>query len=287
MNAGLKKDLSGTKVGYLDILNYEGRDSNGYSLWKCKCICGNIKIYSYSYLKLKRKNANHKLNCGCFGLGKFQDLTGTRFNKLLVISFEYTKKGFRYYLCLCDCGNKKIIKGCYLISNETKSCGCLKNFKADLNPNFKHGLNKHPLYKCWLRIKARCYNEKCLDYSDYGGRGIVLEDKWLDFVNFYNDLFFLYEESLPKINGRVTIDRIDNNKNYETGNIRFVNDFFQSRNKRSNMMLEYKGSSKILKDWCLVFDFNYRSLAKNITSQGKHKEQERFHNYISKRFYNE
>lgn len=96
----------------------------------------------------------------------------------------------------------------------------------------KNRQSRHPLYKIWDGMKQRCYNSNNLDYSRYGGRGIIVCDRWKNsFKNFFSDL-------LPQYKPGLTLDRINNNGNYEPGNVRWVTRLVQANNTRSKM--EYK-----------------------------------------------
>lgn len=181
---------------------------------------------------------------------KFIDLTGQKFNKLLVIGLEkYIKKGKSTWLCKCDCGNKIITQGGNLKNNNTKSCGCLKKengYKIGKS-NIKHGLYRIPTYNSWISINQRCSNFNANNYKDYGGRGIAVCSRWTNkrdgFINFLEDM------------GRCppggSIDRINNNGNYCPENCKWSTTKEQSRNRRSSVILEHNNKKQCLQDWSI------------------------------------
>ena len=126
------------------------------------------------------------------------------------------------------CGNKFTSYINSVKIGATRSCGCL-HYNAVVTANTKHGKSKHPVYFIWRAIISRCQNRKNHQYSNYGGRGISVYKKWLTDV----DDFINYVESLPNYGkNRMTLDRIDNNRNYEPGNLRWATAHQQSINTR-------------------------------------------------------
>ena len=116
-----------------------------------------------------------------------------------------------------------------------------------------HGLRNTRLYNIWKCMKERCYYKKHEYYEYYGGRGIIICEEWKEnFVAFYNwAINNGYKSSL-------TIDRINNDGNYEPSNCRWVDKIEQSNNKRSNVMIEYQGKVQSLADWCRELNLEYR-----------------------------
>ena len=159
-------------------------------------------------------------------MGKIKDLKGQRFGKLIVLEFKEIKNYRAIWLCKCDCGNFIAVSSNSLLSNKTKSCGCIHSQQL-INRNKKHGLSEAKLYKVWQGMKTRCYNPNFMYYCNYGGREITICDEWLnDFKKFYDWATSNgYKEGL-------TIDRINNDGNYEPSNCRWVTRAEQNRNKR-------------------------------------------------------
>ena len=164
---------------------------------------------------------------GGFTLGQIHDVTGRKFGRLTAHWPTGRKPSGVAWLCSCDCGTLVVVA---LPNLKTgKSCGC---YKKDLH--FKHGgagwrpdgIKGTSEYKRWSQIKQRCLNPKCKGWKDYGGRGIKICDRWKNsFANFLSDVGLRPEPHL-------TLDRINNDGNYEPGNMRWATRAEQSRNRR-------------------------------------------------------
>jgi len=193
-------------------------------------------------------------------MGKFIDLTGVRFTRLLVLKRDFkgqTNKNVKW-LCICDCGEKKSCQAIHLRRESIKSCGCLQREQNDAN-RYTHGLSKTPEYNIWTNIKSRCGNPKNNSYKDYGGRGIYLCQRWLNFEHFYNDM-----GSRPsKIH---SIDRIDNNLGYSPDNCKWSTPIEQANNKTSSKIIKYKRISQSLADWSRDTGLNYDMLKYRINA---------------------
>ena len=181
---------------------------------------------------------------------------GDRYNMLTVIdvSSETDRRGKNKWVCLCDCGNKKVISTESLLYSHTKSCGCIqKEWTRGLAEKVlkTHGLSKTRLHHEWRHIKNRCNNPKAKKYPIYGGRGIKLCAEWdNDFQSFYDwSMANGYKDNL-------TIDRIDVDKGYEPSNCRWIPLEKQSDNKRNTIRLTYNGRTQTLTEWCNELNLN-------------------------------
>ncbi len=170
-------------------------------------------------------------------MGKLIDLTGKKFGKLTVIKRAPNKNKEVYWDCYCDCGNNTIKKGKSLKNGDTKSCGCLKG-----NHKITHGMTGTVYHKLWKNIKNRCFNKNSPDYYLYGERGISLYDDWINnFKNFYDYLI----ENLGERPDDYSLDRMDCDKNYEPGNLRWADNNTQARNQRNNQIQNINEANEI------------------------------------------
>ena len=168
------------------------------------------------------------------------DLVGQRFGRLLVKSREPgLKNKSSLWRCLCDCGSETVVTANNLKNVKTRSCGCLQKKQTSMRST-THGECRSRLYRVRYGMLSRCYNKNTLNFSDYGGRGIVVCDEWRDSYESFRDwaLSNGYEDDL-------TLDRINNQGNYEPSNCRWVTQAEQNRNKRTSV--KYKG--KCVSEW--------------------------------------
>lgn len=193
---------------------------------------------------------------------------GQKFNRLTVIKLDHietktigTKRPFicnkEYYLCKCDCGNECIKEKILLQNGYSKSCGCLhKETIINIGKNnTTHGKTKTRIYSIFRQIKQRCYDQNNGNYYKYGGRGITMCQEWKnDFMSFYNwAINNGYKEGL-------TIDRINNNGNYEPSNCRWTTAKIQARNKRNNHLITYNNETHCISEWAEKMNKGYHNL---------------------------
>ena len=169
------------------------------------------------------------------------NLSGQRFGRWLVVK-EFPRIGqCRQWLCKCDCGTESRIYHTNLTCGKSKSCGCLSRDLASTR-NRTHGMRHTRIYNVWYSMIRRCEDETDSHYDDYGGRGIKVCERWHDFSAFWEDIKDIYKPDL-------TIDRKDNNGNYEPGNIRFADRKTQSNNRRSNLNVTINGVTMNIMQW--------------------------------------
>ena len=175
---------------------------------------------------------------------RIQDLTGRTYGRLTVITRAHnTKGGLPQWLCKCECGEETIVRGDYLRSGITKSCGCYRKERVRENRT-THGQYRTKLYRVWARMKTRCLLETADNYESYGGRGITICDEWReDFQNFFDwAMSHGYKEGL-------TIDRIDNDGNYEPANCRWATHKQQGNNTRKTIHLTIGEETHTISEW--------------------------------------
>jgi len=185
---------------------------------------------------------------------KIQDLTGKKFGRLYVL--EYVGKDKYYikkWLCQCDCGHRKVISAGDLKSGRTQSCGCLQSESSKERFTTHGESNKSKEYYAWSHMKDRCSNPKCDCYRNYGSRGIKVCKRW-------NDSYADFLADMGRCPEGFSIDRRDNNGDYEPGNCRWVTRKEQNRNTRRNRLFTYKGKTKCLIEWAETFGVKYMTL---------------------------
>lgn len=158
---------------------------------------------------------------------KMHDLSGRRFGRLTAIAFQSVASTGRkriFWQCQCDCGGTASVITSSLLVGYTKSCGCLQR-EAATEKGIKHGESHTRRYKTWAGIIQRCTNPRNQAFRNYGGRGITVCEKWRTYEGFAEDV-------PPAPEGDFSLDRIDNDKGYEPGNVRWATPKMQRSNQR-------------------------------------------------------
>ena len=183
---------------------------------------------------------------------KIIDLTNRKFGRLTVISEAgKSKDGEIMWLCGCECGKQKTIRGSSLRNGKTKSCGC---YRREISAT--HRMTKTDTYKTWLDMNARCHNKNNKSYNGYGGRGITVCERWNKFENFYTDM-----REKPK---GMSIERKNNNGNYEPFNCEWATRKEQARNTRDTKWISYRGETKCLIAWAEEIGISSTALGKRL-----------------------
>ena len=193
-------------------------------------------------------------------MGIVRDLTGQRFGRLSVISFEGLNcRGGAQWRCICDCGTTKTIQSGSLTSKRILSCGCHKSelvSKRSAERNFRHGRTGTKTYIVWKSMKSRCYRPRCEQYPNYGGRGIKVCDRWLNsFENFLTDM--------GEVPDGMTLERNNVDGDYTPENCRWASVREQQNNRRNNIFYTYLGKTQTVAEWARetginVATFRYR-----------------------------
>lgn len=250
------KDETGNVYGKLTVLSYAGTDlkSQKGAYWNCRCECGGDTVVCGRSLRSESISS-----CGCSK--NRTDEVGNPYGKLTVLEFAgKTPSGDSLWLCRCECGNTTTVARGHLRKKRggTKSCGCHRARAG--------GMCESPEYTSWQEMKRRCYNSSYRDYHLYGGRGITICKRWLDaFTNFLEDMG-------EKPSSEHSIERIDNDGDYEPGNCKWATAMEQGQNTRKTLLLTCNGETMGLRAWARKLGIAHRTIAWRL-EQGWSMEQ--------------
>ena len=186
------------------------------------------------------------------------NLIGRKFSRLEVLYDAGTSySGHSLWICKCECGNRCTVTATNLKTGHTRSCGCLvvENNKS----RSTHGMRGRRIYSIWHSMIQRCTNKKNIDYKNYGGRGIKVCESWRVFSNFFEDMG---NAPIGK-----TIDRINNNGNYEKENCRWATLGQQANNKQNNHYVTYNGETHTLAEWSRINNLSIHTIESRITAK--------------------
>lgn len=194
-------------------------------------------------------------------LGRWVDITGRRYGRLVVLSYSHAIGYTHYYLCQCDCGKQTTVAKNALTTGKQVSCGC---YRSEVIKN----INKLPdnylqLGKIFRGMKARCYNPRSVRYKRYGGRGIKICEEWLQDINTFR--------SWAVENGYkpgLSIDRINNDGDYSPDNCRWVQPKDQLSNCSINVFVEFNGKCQTLAQWSRELNIPTSTLHNRIRVHG-------------------
>ena len=200
---------------------------------------------------------NYNLNTTA---NNFIDLTRQTFGRWTVL-YRTTNgaNGQTRWYCRCSCGNVGIVAMGNLRNGMSRSCGCLAK---EITSRIKkiHGMRHSPEWRIWSHMLERCRNPNCEKYYCYGGRGIKVCSRWLEFVNFYADIG-------PRPSTKHTLERIDNNGDYCPDNCRWATWDEQRRNKRTNHLLTYNGETQPVVEWAKHAVVKYKTFKQRIADK--------------------
>lgn len=179
-----------------------------------------------------------------FIMSRLIDLKGKVFSRLTVLEYSHiNNNGGAMWNCICKCGNLTTSAASSLKDGRIKSCGCLRKEALDTSIHGHATKGVSSEYGTWRNMKDRCYNKKNNRYQRYGGRGIKVCDRWINsFENFFLDM-----GKKPSLNH--SIDRINNNGNYELLNCRWATSKEQCSNRKNSVVISYKGKTMVMADW--------------------------------------
>jgi hypothetical protein len=199
-----------------------------------------------------------------------EEILGTRFGRLVVVGFQKKKPPNRgwSWVCRCDCGNTHIASPNDIRNGKIKSCGCYhreaskkraQKFENDVYSNKR-------LYSIYNGIKKRCYSCNEPRYRDYGARGIIMCDIWIDKECGFDN--FVTWSNANGYDDTKSIDRIDVNGNYEPSNCRWISMKEQNLNKRCTKWVDYNGEHIQLKILCDRYKLKYDAIHNRIYNLG-------------------
>lgn len=185
-----------------------------------------------------------------------RDLSGLRFGKLSILRLDQVKPLLgSYFICECDCGVVKSIRGSSLSQGKSNSCGCesakqllKRTTHGSSGSNQINGSKRTPEYTSWAKMKGRCLNMDNDNYHHYGGRGIIVCERWMVFENFLQDM-----GNRPK---GTSLERLNVNGNYEKSNCTWASRWEQSNNRRDTVRITINGITKSRGQWCLETGIN-------------------------------
>lgn len=187
---------------------------------------------------------------------KRRDLTGRTFGKLTVVSRSYDSSNrITSYQCRCSCGSVIVVRHGNLQNGHTKSCGCILKDKSTticLPTN-----RNHELHCVWRAMLRRCSNPNTKGYKNYGGRGIHVSDEWHTFENFLSDMG-------ERPTRKHTIERKNNDGNYERGNCVWATRKDQANNSRRNHTLTVGKQTRTISQWSDVVGIAPRAILHRI-----------------------
>lgn len=190
----------------------------------------------------------------------FIDMTGQRIGRLTVVQRapQNDAKGTAMWICVCDCGETRTLRGAVLRSGKTVSCGCYNRDRQT-----SHGGSKTRLYQIWINMRRRCTDQREKDYPRYGGRGITICPEWSASFETFRDWALAngYRNDL-------TLERRNNDGPYSPENCKWATLQEQANNRRDNVTVTVNGKTHTLAEWERILGIRYGAL-RDLKSDGK------------------
>lgn len=171
----------------------------------------------------------------------YKDIAGQKFGRLTALAIAGIKWGGANWLCQCDCGKQTTVTLGYLQRGVIRSCGCYKRDEAK-DRMTKHGGKGTREYRAWAHIKDRCHNPKSKGYQFYGARGITVCERW-------RSSFEAFRQDMGLCPVGFTIERKDNNGNYNPENCKWASWEEQHQNKRGGFYITFNGATMLASHW--------------------------------------
>ena len=240
--------MTGNKYGMMRVVRYS-HQKNGQTMWDCVCDCGTKKTVNGYHLR-----AAATQSCGCSNPNRI-DMSGKRYGRWIAISIAGASARGAMWNCTCDCGTTRKKLGSELRSGNSKSCGC-----GHIDSVTTHGMTASAEYEIWHSMKSRCFNPQATGFPSYGGRGITVCKRWKDsFSMFYRDMG-------PRPSASLTLERIDNDKNYTPKNCCWASRKRQQRNRRKSRMITHAGERLCLSEWAERIGMDYNTLFSRLSN---------------------
>lgn len=249
-----RNDLSGKTFNNIYVVEFSRRDSrNNYYL--CRCIgCG-------AAMEIRSDHISKQKSClACANKRKIVDMTNLRYGRLTVVSLHHRDGRKAYWECKCDCGKTTIVRNCALTSGNTKSCGCLGIESRHISRTRGGRTPSTTEYNAWCYMKTRCYNTNIKRAPRYSGRGIKVCERWLNsFENFYEDMG-------KKPSPKHSLDRINNDGDYEPSNCRWATWEEQANNSSNNVKFIIDGEAITRANLCKKYGINYSAFRHRVAA---------------------